>query len=203
MDKPCMNSAGIKSMNELEECLKGSARATRPAFSAELHDRILAAVGECELRPVAPLAAASADIHYSGLGRLLHRAPSRRSWQALAIAASLLLLVGGGSLAGLWQMGRWHWGAGQWGGGQTPFDNLAVEDWAAGSPSPDWLASNDADGMNRTLAAADHLDWLDEDARMAALWFVDELPLDGFSSDADSTEGSAGEAIDEEPAVDG
>jgi hypothetical protein len=75
-----MDNFDRDSLANLDLRLKASADAARPEFSSDLHERILAAIDDCEMLP-------------------LHSWASR--WrQPLAIAASLLALVTGSVLAG-------------------------------------------------------------------------------------------------------
>jgi hypothetical protein len=75
-----MDKFNRDSLTDLDRGLKSSADATRPEFSPDLHERILAAIDDCEMLPL-----------YSWSARV--RRP-------LAIAASLLAIVTGGALAG-------------------------------------------------------------------------------------------------------
>jgi hypothetical protein len=98
-------------------------------------------------------------------------APSRwaRFRRPLALAASLLAIMAGG-----------YWASGWRESGELPSRSAALDPQA---DTTQLLASNNSELMQRALAAADHWDWLDEDAQTAASWFIGELPLAVDSGD--------------------
>jgi hypothetical protein len=151
-----MDSRNHDAFANLEQQLRSSADAARPAFSPELHERILAAVDDCEMLPL--------------------QSWTSRLRQPLALAASLLAIIAGGLLAGSSLSGSRDGATQRGAGGRISAGSL--------SPPSNRLVANDPDLMQRALAAADHWGWLDEDARSAAAWFVADLPLDLDSSDA-------------------
>jgi hypothetical protein len=139
----------------LERALRASADATRPRFSPELQERILAAVDDSEILP-------------GPTWMVRWRRP-------LALAASLLAIASASILAGHWMTGEYR----------LTKPNLAGSDAApSAATSVAAVAGHDSEWMQRALAAADHWGWLDEDSRTAAAWFVADLPDETDASDA-------------------
>ena len=156
-----MDKFEFGSFANLDERLKSAAEASRPDFSPELHERILAAIDDCETLPLH-----SWSTHW--------RRP-------LALAASLLVIATGAALAGYSLIGSSQ---------NAPHSTLGSDpaSFSATTLPSDALASNDSELMQRALAAADHWGWLDEDSRSDAAWFVADMPLDADSPDAATIE---------------
>ncbi len=144
-------------LNDLDNRLRAAAAASRPQFSPELHERILAAIDSSEMLPVLPW--------------------TTRLRRPLAIAASLLVLVTGAALAGysLTEMVRNE--------RQNAARTVAAAPSGENGPAS---PAHDAQWMQRALVAADHLGWLDDDSRSAAAWIVADLAADSEPADEEA-----------------
>ena len=97
----------------------------------------------------------------------------------LALAASVLVIVTGAALAGYSLNGTLRHAAVP-GTGATP----GTAD--ADSANLGALANHDTQWMQRALAAADHLDWIDDETRSTAAWFLADVSSENDAPDEEA-----------------